>query len=162
MSLSRKLSNKQKDYDNLDILDFEKDEEGVTSSECSCGGQLPPTHFCCSLECLKPLCSDCRDAHSLDHENSFSSSYDIETLPSVRQKCLKKLKAAVSSLSAEILQTEKLYLQPEADVIKEGQKKLQEARVKLIKFVENFFEEQEEIFRRRISENRLKTEDISN
>ena len=162
MSVSKKLSNKFKDLDELDFLDSNEGEKAPKESDTHfCGSKVScaPTHFCCNLECLKVLCPECIDSHSLEHENT-SALLEIETLPNVKQKCLRKVKAAISTLTTEVEHTEKIYLQPEDVILQEGQRKLQEARLKLIKFIDNFFEEQEEIFRRRVSENKLKIEDI--
>ena len=97
------------------------------------------TNFCCLLECLKPLCPDCIDAHTKYHKQ-LSTYPLIDSLKSVRVNCGRKVKAAILSLTKELENLELRDLANPKEIEEESLEHLRRCREKVLAMVNNFFD----------------------
>ncbi|KAL4447040.1 hypothetical protein ABPG74_013892 [Tetrahymena malaccensis] len=120
----------------------------------------PVTNYCANLDCLRPLCPDCIDAHYKYHLQS-STIPQIESIKNMKINCSKKVDAAIQSLQKEMNDCELKYLIDPEQIINEGVAKINHTKEKVLLMVRKFFEMQEEIYIKRVNENLLRSGDFT-
>lgn len=99
------------------------------------------------------------DLHLKFHSKN-SNQPEIESIKNVKNNCSKKLKAAVISLTNEMEKAEMQYLTNPDDIIESNLLKLRRCREKVTQMIDIYFDQQEDILKKKINENVLKATDF--
>lgn len=104
------------------------------------------THICCLDTCLSALCVKCMKSHNLYHkqENVFP---ELETVEDVREFCCEKLLFLIENYNKEL---EKIKSVNSPDKPDPNLEKLAFFREKMISFINNYFNELEREYEKRV------------
>ena len=116
-------------------------------------------NYCLNLECLKPLCPECINEHKEYHDEKNTKA-DFTTLRIVKNSCVKKIEAGISSLNQEVKKCELEYLLDPEALIEMGLKRLKKFKEKIYMMIEGHCTILEETLKRRVHENLLKGSDF--
>jgi len=104
------------------------------------------THICCLDSCLSPLCVKCMKSHNLYHkqENVFP---ELETIEDVREFCCEKLLFLIENYNKELEKIKSVNSPGKPD---QNLQKLAFYREKMINFINNYFNDLEKEYEKRI------------
>lgn len=126
--------------------------------QCQEHDNEPITNFCSNVDCLKPLCPECIDIHNKFH-HTHNSLPQIASLKNAKANCLKKVKAALSSLYQELENPLLNSIIDPNNALKEEVIKMREIKEKLNEIINQYLTTLEANLKKNISKSHSNSND---